>query len=1276
MSKDFIIEQHKEWLGYLQSESSGLVVAPSALKAAQIQIDKNVFEVSNRLQAFLSKGSSLEASKYETFLSGFFEWRSEHLSDATESDSLVIPEYHETVRPSRRLVQDGKTVCFLFYLPDGKTFEDDFKQDAGKWEASYQQKFERLLRDRDVCLGVSVCNSGIRITYAPKQETSGYLTFPISILTRIEGRSVLSACSKLLSAWTIFDAPETSRLLRILEESRKFQNTVSIELSGQVLSALYELVRGIDEAHKISKKRLLSDVLNDDPNLIYKGLLTVLLRLVFLLYAEDRDVLYMSKGGRRRAAASVFKNNYSLNSLYEQLRADAAVHLDTMNQRFGAWARLVSLFRAVYEGIEYDDFRILGRKGHLFDPERFPFLEGRSRQQEKVFPPPVSDGTVYRVLTFLLNLNGERISYRTLDVEQIGSVYETIMGFRLEVASGPSIAIKPKKANGAPSVIDLNELLEVESKHRSKWLKEKTDLDEKSDALKNALTLEEIVSSLERKVARQATPDIVPKGSLILQPSPERRKTGSHYTPRSLTEPIVRKALEPVIDKIGPDPRPEQIINLKICDPAMGSGAFLVEACRQLAQLLVKAWAAYGNRPSIPPDETELLFAQRVVARKCLYGVDKNPMAVDLAKLSLWLSTFASDHEFTFVDHNLKCGDSLVGLDLSQILGVTFERGPNLSLTHASVAQRLDRSREIRQKIASSGDETPMETLQALKAEEDLLVNDLRSIGDAIMYSYFSRDKPRARKEELNRIKILIEMWFSSKVQFAEFKGLQKELEWLHESIGLRPFHWECEFPEVFNDVIERVEFGFDAFVGNPPFLGGKKISGFFGTSYLSYLKETTPESLGQADLVAYFFRRLFCLMRRDGTLSLIATNTIAQGDTRSTALTWICKNGGVIYYAIKKEKWPGEAAVTISIVSIAKRPLPVIELDGKLVNFISPFLLPVDLVDDPPKLRRNIGVSFKGVMLGGDGFEINSEEKTAELEHMLSVQPEIIKFIYSIVGGDEILKSVQPPNQRKAIDASVFETETELAEFPLLLTFLKKHVERGRVGTRLAGLSFWKYERARIESRKRIISETILVKPYTSTYHAFTFIPSNYLLLTPHVNFVDSSFQLFALLQSSIHMHWAYVFGSSLEDRPRYTSSDCFETFPLPDGYREMTSLESVGRKYFEFRRDLMLESNEGLTQTYKRFHDPSDDSERIVELRTIHADLDRAVLAAFGWSDLDPKLEFLGCDDEDGDSTYRLHLPDSVRDQVLERLVALGAQYAATEPAEEFDKENEDEA
>ena len=314
------------------------------------------------------------------------------------------------------------------------------------------------------------------------------------------------------------------------------------------------------------------------------------------------------------------------------------------------------------------------------------------------------------MLQNLLILDGERLSYRTLDVEQIGSVYETMMGFNLEVAQGRSIAIKPTKPHGAPTTINLEELLAAKPADRAKWLKEKSDqavTGQAAAALKEAATPEDAVAALERKVSFAATPRVVPAGAMVLQPSDERRRSGSHYTPRTLTEPIVETTFRPILERLGPNPTPEQILDLKVCDPAMGSGAFLVAACRFLAELLVRAWHAHNLVPKdIPPDEDETLHARRIVAQRCLYGVDKNPMAVDLAKLSLWLATLAKDHPFTFLDHALKCGDSLVGLTKAQILGFHWKPEKQRDFARAAIEGQLGRALEQRRQIREAPDGT------------------------------------------------------------------------------------------------------------------------------------------------------------------------------------------------------------------------------------------------------------------------------------------------------------------------------------------------------------------------------------------------------------------------------------------------------------------------------------------------------------------------------------------------------------------------------------------
>ena len=164
-------------------------------------------------------------------------------------------------------------------------------------------------------------------------------------------------------------------------------------------------------------------------------------------------------------------------------------------------------------------------------------------------------------------------------------------------------------------------------------------------------------------------------------------------------------------------------------------------------------------------------------------------------------------------------------------------------------------------------------------------------------------------------------------------------------------------------------------------------------------------------------------------------------------------------------------------------------------------------------------------------------------------------------------------------------------------------------------------------------------------------------------------TFAAFCVLQSRTHEIWARFFGSSLEDRLRYTPSDCFETFPFPQNWDINRALEAVGRVYYDFRANLMVENNEGLTKTYNRFNNIYEQMPKILKLRHLHSDMDRVVLDAYGWTDIKTDCNFiLDYEIEDANwgnkkKPYRYRWPDSVRDEVLSRLLALNAKRATVE-------------
>jgi len=1322
--RDRAIRDHQAWLGYLQPD--GLVVSPAALVDAQVLLDTRAIDTQAKFEPFVEaidddkNDRQLKVIKdFPAFCCGFLEWPDDLLYGTDPArpipESLIIPlaELGETLEPTYALKdpkpkeakpgdphqpQPWLLLIKVLDQTDGQPTDLDVVTtgDSASWSASATRRFERLLRETRVPIGMLVNGTHIRLVYAPRGENSGSLTFPVAAMTEVAGRPILAALHELLSRYRLLAAPTEARLQALLTRSRDYQSTVSTELAQQVIDAAFDLLRGFQAADERTKGELLKDVLATAPNKVYEGLLTVLMRSVFLLFAEDRGLM---PGG------SLYQQNYALHGLFERLRADHERYPDTMDSRYGAWAQLLALFRAVYNGCSHPSMKLPARAGYLFDPERFPFLEGRATASAAPGRLPlVPDGTIFRCLRRLLILKGERLSYRTLDVEQIGSVYEVMMGFGVGIAAGPSIAIKPKKTHGAPVPINLDELLKQPGAERGKWLKAATDqeLSDKPDvALKAAKSIDDLLAALDqgKKIARSATPSPVSKGAMLLVPSDERRRSGSNYTPRSLTDPIVRKTLEPILKRLGDDVKPEQILDLKVCDPAMGSGAFLVEACRQLAEVLVKAWHRHKQLPTIPPDEDELLYAKRLIAQRCLYGVDKNPMAADLAKLSMWLATLARDHPFTFLDHSFRAGDSLVGLTRRQIEMFTWEpvgAGIQKETWAATVEPRVAAALAARREILVAGDFMNPETKRQKLAVADEQLGLVRFIGDLAVAAFFAGEKDKQRKEKRQEFLQQLTAYLGDRSKLGSggaagdiSKRPQKPVDAFKAGDkGVTPFHWEIEFPEVFG----RENAGFDAIVGNPPFLSGADIWPSFGACYRDVLRATHESTEGKAvDLIAHFYRRGFVLLRDHGAFGLIATNTIAQGDTRLAGLHYICTHGGAIYAARKRMGWPGLAAVVVSVVHLFKGTRPEsAELDEQIVAGINSLLLGTPVEANPAALRANRGKSFRGHVLLGMGFTFDDEEsgaasRLATMRQLIASDARNAERIRPYIGGTELNTHPNQEHDRYAIDLA----DMSLAEaecWPELMQVIRDKVlpERSKLGgysvAEKRNERWWQYGTyaAAMEHALTGLSRC-LVLSRISANHGVVFQPPSRIFSDGLVVFPLDSLACFAAIQCRAHEMWARFLGSSLEDRLRYTTSDCFDTFPFPEGFETNLRLEAAGKAYYEFRAALMVQNNEGLTKTYNRFHDPEETSPDILKLRDLHAAMDRAVLDAYGWTDIPTACEFLLDYEEEDDEEatgnsggpkgrkkrkpYRYRWPDTVRDEVLARLLALNAKRAEEE-------------
>jgi hypothetical protein len=940
------------------------------------------------------------------------------------------------------------------------------------------------------------------------------------------------------------------------------------------------------------------------------------------------------------------------------------------------------LFRLIFNGGSHDEMRVPAREGYLFDPDRYLFLEGRRERSDAPAIPRVSDGVVFRILTQLLLLDGERLSYRWLAVEQIGSVYEAIMGFELHVAADRSIGIKPAKRNGAPATINLQDLLSLPGEKRLKWLADNTDqklTGQAADVLKAASTVEDLLAALDQRIAKKVTPNVVPKGAMIFQPSNERRRSGSHYTPSSLTGPIVEAALRPVLKQLGDNPTPDQILQLKVCDPAMGSGAFLVEACRQLGDALVKAWHFHNQLPVIPRDEDEVLHARRRIAQRCLYGVDKNPLAADLAKLSLWLATLAKDHPFTFLDHALRPGDSLVGFSRRQIAQFHWETSPTAGsvLGQEQLDKAIERVTRYRQEILEMPEDNTYSIL--LKQQKlnlaDQALHVVRNAGDLLAAAFFFGHSAKGR-EVLRKT----HLGYFAAASRGSLPDIQQETEIIARLRGGRlpvtPFHWEVELPEVFKvDIKGNPTGGFDVIVGNPPFAGKNTLINSHADGYVDWLQEIHAESHGNSDLVAHFFRRAFSLLRSGGCFGLIATNTIAQGDTRNTGLRWICTHGGTIYRARKRCKWPGQAAVIVSTVHVCRGAMSApFDLDNRTASQITAYLFHVGDHSDPRALRQNAKLAFKGCEIGSLGYLLSKEQpefsKFSSLKDPRDATSQVLK---PYVGGKDLNEG---GTSRFVLDVDGL-TEAELNSLPGVRNYLEERVRvdflsRGEVHEDT--VEWWHFRRPSRGLREAIGHlPRLLVVSRVSDTGAFTFISGDSVSNSDIICFRFSTCTPFAVLQSRVHELWARFFASSMKDDLRYTPSDCFETFPFPLDYACNQEIESTGRQCYEIRAELMQRSNLGFTATYNRFHDPEEESPDIRRLRELHAAMDRAVLNAYGWTDIHPKCEFLldYVEEEDEEENgprhrkkpWRYRWPDESRDEVLARLLELNRQRALEE-------------
>jgi hypothetical protein len=731
------------------------------------------------------------------------------------------------------------------------------------------------------------------------------------------------------------------------------------------------------------------------------------------------------------------------------------------------------------------------------------------------------------------------------------------------------------------------------------------------------------------------------------------------------------------------------LLSLRILDPACGSGHFLLAAARRLGKELAKIRTGEDE-----PAPERVREAIRDVVAHSIYGVDKNPLAVELCRVALWLEAHCEGKPLTFLDHRIRCGDSLLGvLDLAVLEdGVPDDAFEPASADEKAVASLLKKRNRAERRDLERGQLTlpfhPQGLLPTL-AEEDRKVAAIPDGSPADIRRkkalYERRIAEPGRRRLIEACNLWTAAFFQSFQNRPTLQGQAITTQVLLDHLAGRAhphavaeaealavthrfFHWPLEFPEVFEGG------GFDVVIGNPPFMGGLKISGTFGDKYRHWLEAAYTPYAGTADLCAAFYRRVFRLLKPGGRLGMVATNTIGQGDTRESGLAPILANGGVITFARRFIKWPGAANVEVNLVAIHKRASNGEQrggssvLDGHPVEFISS-RLDAEPEAEPKRLPQNEGKAFQGDIVRGIGFVLEPEEAEA----LLAKDPRNLDCLFPYLNGEDLNSHPEQKPSRWVICFHDWPLE-RTRQYPDLLRIVEERVKPERERLRGPGDKrnrefWWQFGAYRSGMRQAIGPlRRVLVRAEVSQLHMISFVTKDWIYSHMLIVFAFDDDYHFALLQSSVHEVWLRKQASSLRTDIRYTPTDCFDTFPFPpEEYRRMANGEwrieglpetfrraaQVGAEYHEHRRQIMLARNLGLTKTYNLFHDRGCTDADIQRLRELHAEMDHNILACYGWSDVDPQHGFYPNDR--GQVRYTAS-PDARR-ELLGRLLDLNA-------------------
>jgi hypothetical protein len=1292
-------EAHIEWLKLI--DVSGPFLSVPVLTAEWPDLEPLEPALRERLRrAHSDWQASGDRSGWVAFLlEELLGWQGLVRQDDMDRLSLAVPEHEAVITPSFTLNDPASGDVHLL----GMLTEDSpvARVRSSDWPATPADRLAQLCRARGVELGLATDGRWWALVWAPSGGVTTVAVFDSISWPDSSERTVVRAFVSLLQRRRFFAVPESHQLPALLRESVKHQEDITEALGVQVRQAVELLVAAF------ARSDLPLDVSAAE---VYRGAVTVMMRLVFLLFAEESLLL--------PADAALYATSYSAGGLYAELEqrvADARGNEGELEHTFLAWHRLLALSTVVHRGVSHPELRLIAHDGSLFDPGRFGW-----------FPLTVDDRTVLHMLRAVqtVTIAGERrrVSFRALTVEQIGYVYEGLLsfeGFRAaEVVVGligkegreEEVALAEMEALGH---VDLPGKLAERYKDSGigsvRALTAKLVLlagDERAQAESRLYAVAKDHALVQRLLPYygiirrdlRGDPVVILPGQLYVTESALRGATGTHYTPRFLAEQVAEGALEPLVYNPGPLQTAdrsqwklqsaEEILALRIADIAMGSGAFLVAACRYLAGKLLEAWSLEGNVDAVralsaSPVESGLdldvaadplvVKARRAIIGHCLYGVDINEMAVEMAKLSLWLVSMDPGRPFTFLDNKLTVGDSLLGItSIEQLEWMHLNPAEGRKLHEGVVV--LDFMSGVRKVLADVSEQRRLladisDDIDGIAKKREILAEVRSNTKDLSLYADLCVGAALATRRWLGAAKLAHDAAVEGAVAEAEYEAK----EWLATdqpdgAFDRYPLHWPLVFPEVFDPARP----GFDAVIGNPPFLGGKKISGPMGSAYREYLVEQIAAGRkGNADLIAYFVLRVHGLLNSRGQTGLIATNTLAQGDSREVGLDQVVANGVEIRQAIKSRPWPLRGAVLeYCAIWTSRTPLAADAqrlADDVVVRGITSTLDPKSRVTGLPyNLYANKGIAFIGNFVNGIGFAMNEFEATA----MIAQDPRNLDILFPYLNGEDLNSRPDCSARRKIIDFRDWPLEKASA-YPDALARVRKLVKPGRDtmpdSKRATREAWWRYEKLAPGLRRAIADlDQVIVITVVSKVVMPVMVPTGQVFSHALGVFATKDTGMLALLSSAPHYWWAISRASTMKGDLRYTPSDVFETLPLPVVTPEMRAL---GDRLDTFRRDLMLSRQAGLTASYNLVHDPKCTDADIAELRDIHRAIDKAVVRAYGWTDLlDSGLDHGFHDTRQGS---RHTIGPVVRQEILDRLVELNhARYAAEVKAGLHDK------